>query len=175
MLAWRAVEVAELLRTTTDAVHSALARARTQLRRAGIDEETLTEPVGGGDRLLLEQYATAFANADVPALLRVLRDDVALEMPPHLTWFAGRATVGAFFARTVFTGLGPVRLRPATAGGEPAFAAYSRATDGRWTAHGLQVLTVTPGGVARIVSFNEPALFPAFGLPQTLTPEACDV
>jgi RNA polymerase sigma-70 factor (ECF subfamily) len=169
VLAWRAAEVAELLDTTPDAVHSTLARARTSLRRAGLDEETLTEPSAGDDRRLLDQYATAFANADVDGLLRVLRDDIALEMPPHLTWFAGRAVVGRFFATTVFPALGALRVVPANAGGEPVFAAYHRAADGRWTAHALQVLTVTPAGITRIVSFNEPALFPALGLPHILT------
>jgi RNA polymerase sigma-70 factor (ECF subfamily) len=162
VLGWRAAEVAELLDTSADAVHSALARARERLRRAGPDEETLREPVAGGvQRRLLDGYARAFADGDVDGLVRVLRADVALEMPPHLTWFAGRGTVCGFFARTVFPSLGPVSLAPLTANGGPAFAVYAGGA-----LHALQVLTLARGGVSRIVSFNDPALFAAFGLPE---------
>jgi RNA polymerase sigma-70 factor (ECF subfamily) len=31
-------------------------------------------------------------------------------------------------------------------------------------AHAIQVLTVSAGQIARLVSFNDPGLFPAFGL-----------
>jgi len=171
VLSWRAAEVADLLGTTPDAVHSTLARARAQLRRAGVDEDTLSEPPPGDHRVLLEQYATAFANADVDALLRLLRDDVALEMPPHLTWFAGRAAVGRFFDASVFAEMGPIHLVPASSGGEPAFGSYHRTADGHWTAHALQVLTVTPAGVARIVAFVGASLFASFGL-ATIIPAA---
>ncbi|MEV4517570.1 RNA polymerase subunit sigma-70 [Dactylosporangium sp. NPDC049525] len=169
VLAWRASEVAELLGTSADAVHSTLARARAQLRRVGVNEESLSEPqAGGAQRRLLEQYAAAFAAADVDALVRVLRDDVALEMPPHLTWFAGRDTVATFLDRVVFAAVGPLRLRPLTVNGAPGFAAYirqpGRPAGGGWEAHAVQVLTVTPGGISRIVSFNQPSLFALSGL-----------
>jgi hypothetical protein len=36
------------------------------------------------------------------------------------------------------------------------------------SAHGIQVITVTASRIARIVSFNDPGLLTAFGLPQAL-------
>jgi RNA polymerase sigma-70 factor (ECF subfamily) len=173
VLAWRASEVADLLDTTLEGVNSALARARSQLRRAGLTEDTLTEPVDPANRILLDQYAEAFERADIDALLRLLREDVALEMPPHLTWFSGRAAVGHFLASNIFSGgcgwwptaLGAIRMVHTTSNGQPALAAYVRGDDGLYRAHALQVLTLTPAGVSQILSFNEPSLFEPFGLP----------
>jgi RNA polymerase sigma-70 factor (ECF subfamily) len=165
VLAWHASEVADLLGTTVDAVNSALARARAQLARAGLTADVLTEPAEPADRVLLDRYASAFQNADVEALLRLLREDVTLEMPPHLTWFSGRDAVTRFLGTTVFAGFGGIRTRAATANGQPALATYTRGGDGLYHAHGLQVLTVARGRVARIVSFHEPRLFAHCGLP----------
>jgi DNA-directed RNA polymerase specialized sigma24 family protein len=44
-------------------------------------------------------------------------------------------------------------------------AAYLRDGDGVFRAHAIQVLTVSAGQIARLVSFNDSGLFPAFGLP----------
>jgi RNA polymerase sigma-70 factor (ECF subfamily) len=167
VLAWHASEVADLLDTTVDSVTSALARARAQLAHAGLTEDMLTEPAAPADRVLLDRYAEAFQNADITALLRLLREDVTLEMPPHLTWFAGRGEVTHFLATTVFAHIGAVRTRLTTAGGQPALATYARGGDGLYHAHGLQVFTLRRDAVAGIVSFHDPALFEACGLPLT--------
>ncbi len=58
---------------------------------------------------------------------------------------------------------------PTSANGQPAFAAYLRERDGVYRAHAIQVLTIAAGRVTRIVSFNDPALLPAFGMPPVLT------
>jgi RNA polymerase sigma-70 factor (ECF subfamily) len=168
VLGWRAAEVAELLGSTTAAVNSALQRARAQLDRVAPAEEELREPADPDDRALLDQYASAFENADIGALMRLLREDAVLEMPPQPTWFAGRAQVGRFLAAHVLAEPGRFRLTGTAANCQPALAAYLRERDGVYRAHGIQVLTVTAAGVARIVSFNQPGLFPAFGLPLTL-------
>jgi RNA polymerase sigma-70 factor (ECF subfamily) len=168
VLAWHAAEVAALLDTTTEAVNSALARARAQLARAGLSEDMLTEPADPGDRRLLDQYADAFQNADTVALLRVLREDVTMEMPPHLSWFAGRDAVAGFIGANVFRHAGAIRMMPTTANGQPALATYTAAADGLHHPHSLQVLTLTPTGVSRIVSFHDPGLFELSGLPARL-------
>src|SRR5262249_18722196 len=105
-------------------------------------------------------------NADARALAELLREDVALEMPPMTAWFAGREAVTRFFETNVFTTPGLFRMVPTMANGQPAFAAYRRGRDGAYEAHALQVLTVTATGVARLVIFLDPALFRAFRLPQ---------
>jgi RNA polymerase sigma-70 factor (ECF subfamily) len=165
VLAWHAVEVADLLDTTVDAVNSALARARAHLAQAGLTEDMLVEPAEPADRVLLDRYAQALQNADPAALLRVLREDVTMEMPPHLNWFAGRDAVTRFLTTTVFDCAGPIRVLAATANGQPALGTYLRGSDGLYRPHGLQVLTLTRTGIARIVSFHDPGLFEPCGLP----------
>ncbi len=166
VLEWPAAEVADLLGTTTTAVNSGLRRARAQLAHALPAEDEVTEPAEPDRRALLDRFAVAFENADASALAELLREDVALEMPPMPTWFAGREAVMRFFGTHVLTAPGLFRMVPTMANGQPAFAAYRRGPDGAYEAHAVQVLTVTPTGVARLVSFLDPALFRAFGLPQ---------
>jgi RNA polymerase sigma-70 factor, ECF subfamily len=165
VLGWRAAEVADLLGTTTAAVNSTLQRARAQLRQAAPAEDSVREPVGPADRELLARYAAAFESADVAALTALLRKDAVLEMPPLPTWFAGRDQVRRFLHTRVLRRPGDFRLIPTAANGQPALAAYLRDRDGVLRAHAIQVLTVTPSGIARIVSFNDPGLLAAFGLP----------
>jgi RNA polymerase sigma-70 factor (ECF subfamily) len=165
-LEWPAAQVADLLGSTTTAVNSMLRRARAQLARALPAEDEVAEPAEPGRRALLDRFAAAFENADASALAALLREDVALEMPPVPTWFAGREAVTRFFETHVLTAPGLFRMVPTTANGQPAFAAYRRGSDGAYEAHALQVLTVTAAGIARLVIFLDPALFRAFGLPQ---------
>ena len=165
VLEWPAAAVADLLGTTATAVNSMLRRARAQLARALPAEDEMAEPAEPGRRALLDRFAVAFENADAGALAELLREDVTLEMPPMPAWFAGRAAVTRFFETHVLAAPGLFRMVPTTANGQPAFAAYRRGPDGAYEAHALQVLTVTPAGVARLVIFLDPALFNAFGLP----------
>jgi RNA polymerase sigma-70 factor (ECF subfamily) len=165
VLDWPAAEVAAMLGTTTTAVNSGLRRARAQLARALPEEDDVAEPAEPELRALLDRFAVAFENGDVTALTALLREDVALEMPPMLTWFAGREDVRRFLASKLFGTPGQFRLVPTMANGQPAFAAYERGPDGVYRAHGALVLTVTAAGVARIVIFLGPGLLGAFGLP----------
>jgi RNA polymerase sigma-70 factor (ECF subfamily) len=166
VLEWPAAEVADLLGTTTTAVNSGLRRARAQLARALPVEGELAEPAEPDRRALLERFAAAIENAEVNAMAELLREDIALEMPPMLTWFAGRPTVLRFVASNLFTEPGRVRLVAAMANGQPAFAVYERERDGTYGAHAVMVLTVSVAGIARIVTFRNPALFESFGLPR---------
>jgi RNA polymerase sigma-70 factor (ECF subfamily) len=95
-----------------------------------------------------------------------LREDVALEMPPLLTWFAGREAVTRFVAAQLLIAPGLLRAVPVRANGQPAFAIYQRASDGAYRAHAVLVLTLTGTEIARIVSFQNADLFRSFGLPQ---------
>jgi len=165
VLEWPAAEVANLLGTTTTAVNSGLRRARAQLAQALPAEDELAEPAEPDRRALLDRFAAALENADVTALAQLLAEDVALEMPPALTWFTGRPAVVAFTASQLLTEPGELRLVPVTANGQPAFAVYRRDSGTAYHAHALQVLTVTATGIARIVAFTDPGLFASFGLP----------
>jgi RNA polymerase sigma-70 factor (ECF subfamily) len=165
VLEWPAGQVADLLGTTTTAVNSGLRRARGRLARALPAEDGVAEPAEPGRRALLDRFAEAFENADVNGLAELLREDVALEMPPLLTWFAGRQTVARFFALRTLDMPGRFRMVPVEANGQPSFAAYQRGRDGLYRAHAVLVLTVTTTGIARIVIFLDPGLFRVFDLP----------
>jgi RNA polymerase sigma-70 factor, ECF subfamily len=170
VLEWPAAEVAELLGTTTTAVNSGLRRARAQLAQSLPAEEELSESAEAGRRALLDQFAIAVENADAHAIAGLLRADVALEMPPVLTWFTGREAVAGFVAAHFLTEPGGLRLVPVTANGGPAFAIYRREPGRAYRAHAILVPTATSAGIARIVAFQDLGLFTVFGLPPELPP-----
>ena len=172
VLQWRASEVADLLGTTTTAVNGLVLRARARLEQAAPVLDDIREPAEPEQRALLDRYAAAFENADVPAITRLLRQDAVFEMPPIPTWFAGRERIGRFLGLRVLRQPGDFKMVAVAANGQPGFACYLRGHDGRHHAHAVQVLTTGAAGITHIVSFNQPELFTAFGLPQTLSAAA---
>jgi RNA polymerase sigma-70 factor (ECF subfamily) len=169
VLAWPAAEVAALLDTTAPAVNSLLQRARERLERVGPVEDGLAEPTEPELRKLLDRWAAAFAAADVDALTALLADDAVYEMPPQPVYFAGRAMIGRFFATHVLRSPGDIVMVPTAANGQPAAVTYRRNAPGApHHAHSVQVLTVRNGVITHAVSFRDPALLPAFGLPLQL-------
>lgn len=167
VLGWRAAEVADLLGTSTVAVNSALQRARGQLAQLAPAEDDIREPDDPDVRDMLRRYAAAFESADVAGLAALLTSDAQMEMPPMPFWFAGRDEIARFLARRVLLRPGDFRLLPVRANGQPALAAYQREVAGSYHAHAIQVFDITSRGIARIVSFNDRALFPAFALPDS--------
>jgi len=103
VLRWRAAEVAELLGTTTIAVNRMLHRARARLEQAAPDQDQIHEPADPAGRALLDRFATAFQNADVTAVMQLLREDAVFEMPPEVTWYTGRELIGRFLQARVLT------------------------------------------------------------------------
>ena len=172
VLRWRAAEVAELLGTTTTAVNGMLQRARARLEHAAPDQDQIHEPADPADRALLDRFATAFQNADVTAVVRLLREDAVFEMPPEVTWFTGRELIGRFLQARVLTEPGRFQMIPVAANGQPALAVYIRDHDGGYRAYAICVLTIAASRVARVSSFNDPGLFATFGLPQAAAPAA---
>jgi RNA polymerase sigma-70 factor (ECF subfamily) len=167
VLGWHAAETAELLGVSTAAANSVLQRARAQIASLEPAEEDIAEPADPKLKELLTGYAAAFETANVGRLVELLRADAVLEMPPMAMWFAGRDRVIRFLQRRVLVRPGEFALTPVRANGQPAFAAYMRGPAGQLEAHAIQVLTVTGGGIGRIVSFNDGGLFRAFGLPDS--------
>jgi RNA polymerase sigma-70 factor, ECF subfamily len=171
VLAWRAGEVAELLDTSTAAVNSALQRARAQLGQVAPTEDDLADPRDPKLRALLESYVRAFEDADISALVGLLREDVVTEMPPSLTWYLGRDATTRF-AASVFArqGAGTRRMIETSANGQPALAMYRLGDDG--LLHGLhvQVLGISSDGISRITAFEYPGLFATFRLPESRPP-----
>ncbi|MFF4542768.1 sigma-70 family RNA polymerase sigma factor [Streptomyces sp. NPDC001435] len=161
VLAFRTVEVAEILDTTTAAVDSALRRARARLAEAGPVEDDLGEPDEGARRELLDRYVDAFTRADADALVELLRADVEMEMPPIPTWFTGRQAVIGFLSGRVLRG-GRWRMVPTRANGQPALVVHKQVGGGRYEAYGVQVLTLIGERIARITAFNDPSLVRVF-------------
>ncbi|XVU29386.1 RNA polymerase subunit sigma-70 [Actinoplanes sp. CA-054009] len=160
VLQFSAAEVAETLDSSVASVNSSLQRARAALAAAGPVLEELREPADPRERSVVERYLAAFEAADVPALTRLLADDVALEMPPVALWLVGRADYGTFMER-IFAMRGPGwRLRPVTANASAALAAYAPGGN----AHSVHVFDVRDGLIRRAVAFVDPAIFKLFGL-----------
>jgi RNA polymerase sigma-70 factor (ECF subfamily) len=87
VLSWRATEVAAALDTTPAAVNSALLRAREQIARVAPVIENVVEPAEPQRREMLDRYVAAFA--DTASLVRLLRADIPVEMPPQPQWLRG--------------------------------------------------------------------------------------
>ncbi|NLE96552.1 MAG: sigma-70 family RNA polymerase sigma factor [Propionibacterium sp.] len=167
VLAWSAKECAALLDTTVAAVNSALARARTTLRR-----HDPAEPAAY-DEQLLTNYVAAFEAYDVDRLVALLADDARFSMPPYDLWFQGTDAIEAWWrgpgevcrgSRTIVTG----------ANGQPAVAVYHpvesdpESGQRRWDAFAVHVLDVAHGRIAAITHFMGSHVFSEFGLPTSL-------
>lgn len=156
-----AAETAEVLETSVPAVNSALQRARAAIEAPSVDADAA--PVGD----LVDRYVDAFERYDMTALTALVREDVALCMPPYPLWVRGPRDVAAFM-------LGPgahcrnSRLVPVGANGAPAFGQYHRDAEG-WHPWSLVVLDLRGGRIATIHHFlDTERLFPRFGLAMRL-------
>jgi len=178
VLSWSATETASLLGASVPAVNSALQRARATLsQRLPAGRHPSGQDLSLAERELLARYVRAWEAGDVSALVSVLREDALLTMPPVLEWYSGRAAIGSFVARE-WPLLGPFRLLPTRANGQPAFGLYGSRPGGGSSRRPLavQVLRVEVGLIAEIVGFVEASafgyrgvdLFPRFGLPPDL-------
>jgi RNA polymerase sigma-70 factor (ECF subfamily) len=169
VLDWPAADVAAALDMSTAAVNSSLQRARARLGEATLSQDQIDEPTDPCQRAQIERYVAAFENADLVSLEKLLADDVVLEMPPFLNWYAGREAYIRFTARA-FTVRGTNwRMVPVHANCQPALAAYTRAENGGYALHSLQVITVTESGISRNTSFQDQSVFSYFGLPEVIT------
>jgi len=133
--------------------------------------EELREPTDPDARAVVERYLVAFEAADVPALTRLLADDVVLEMPPVPLWLCGPSHYGAFMERVFALRGSGWRLVPVQANGSPALAGYAPdPAGGALRAHSLNVFDVAGGLIRRCVTFADPTVFDRFGLPVTCPP-----
>ncbi len=150
VMGWSASEAADILDMTTAAVNSALQRARESLKGA----EHKSTPARLNEQLsaLLARYVAAWENADSAALIAVLREDVALTMPPFPVWFEGRTDIQNFLEGYLFRSMDPfqVRLVALHANGSPAFAVYQRDQEGIFRAAAVHVLTIEDGQISEI-------------------------
>src|SRR5688572_24167801 len=150
VMGWSSNEAAEIMDMTTAAVNSALQRARETLKQT----ERKTTPTSLNEQLstLLANYVAAWEAADSTALIAVLREDVALTMPPLPVWFGGHADVKTFLDSFLFKSMDPfkVKLEALRANGSPAFALYQMDKDGIYRAAAIHVLTIENGKITEI-------------------------
>ncbi|WP_037312615.1 RNA polymerase subunit sigma-70 [Amycolatopsis orientalis] len=177
VLGWKTAETADLLETTVASVTSALQRARPTLcerlpeRRA--DWTRNVQPTEEEETILRRYMAAATGSGDSRVMAELLRKDVLVTMPPNPLWFSGRDVFLGFVAESLDpaspTYFGEWKHLPARANRLPAAAGYVRRPGTRiYRAQVLDVLRIEDGKVAEITAF-EPHLFPAFGLPLTIT------
>ncbi len=141
------------------------------MKEVGVTQDPLSEPSAAEQRAWVDRYMKAFEQADVEDLKRLLTEDVVMEMPPMLNWFAGPSNYGLFM-EWVFAKAGTDwRLKALAANGQPAFAAYRR-VGGGYELHTLQIFTVTAEGISRNSVFQESAVFSSFGLAARLADQA---
>lgn len=166
VMGWSSAEAAEILDMTTAAINSALQRARETMKQPSERKgKTLNEQLSS----LLTKYVAAWESADSAALVAVLREDVALTMPPVPVWFGGRVDVQAFLDGFLFRGPNARRLKlmPAQINGSPSFVVYGQDAAGIYRAEALHILTIEHGEIAEIndyLSFDG-TLFSKLGLP----------
>ena len=173
VLGFAATEVAELLDASNASVNSALQRARATLDcrhaegRLGVGRVAPPDEV---ERALVQRYVDAWESVDVPRLVALLREDVLMTMPPAPVLFRGRQAIGDFFSTVPAGGaLDQIRLLPTRANRQPALGGYVLDREaGLYRAYGLMVLTLDGDAIAEITGFNDPSLFPLFGLPLEL-------
>jgi RNA polymerase sigma-70 factor (ECF subfamily) len=112
-------------------VNSALHRARVTMRKnyharglAAVSTASLDTTL----RPLLDRYVQAWETADMDGLVKLLREDATLSMPPLPTWYAGREAISAAAQEMIFAGdaRGRWLMRPLRANRQPAYAIYQR-------------------------------------------------
>jgi RNA polymerase sigma-70 factor (TIGR02960 family) len=150
-------EVAELLESTAASVNSALNRARVALQhqreigRLDLDYSA-TDP--GAAETIVGRYVEAWQSADITRLAGLLKQDVAMMMPPLPLRYVGRGNVVEFLST-----IPPLAERenfhftPTRANRQPALAIDRRDANGVFQTWGVFVLTCDGNQIAEITAF----------------------
>jgi RNA polymerase sigma-70 factor, ECF subfamily len=149
VLGWSAAEVADLLGTSRAAANSALQRARATIEgELGVRPVT---PARAGEQDLLRRYVDAWEQADIAALVALLREDAVMTMPPQPA-IQGAAEIGAFMERVAARF--DLVATPSAANRQPAVALHERTGDGGLVPHRLLLLDVEDGRIAQVHAFG---------------------
>jgi RNA polymerase sigma-70 factor, ECF subfamily len=164
VMGWPAEAIAEALGLSLSSVNSALDRGRKALAR---------QDDGGGEEpppATLGEFLRAWEAHDLDALIALLREDIALAMPPYPMWFRGVDGVVRFFQSPRFEAFwsSGIRLVTTRANGLPAFAFYRTAEDGTLGQHSIMLARFLGGRVAEMTVFVGPSYFSGFELPSAL-------
>jgi RNA polymerase sigma-70 factor (ECF subfamily) len=170
VLGYRAAETGDLLGMTTEAVTSALKRARATM--ANTQPTGPPPPTQGGieERQLLERFVTAFTELDVDELIALMTDDVWVKMPPAPFEYRGTESAHRFFTAVETHRRGTASMVPIRANGQPGWGEYRRdPVTGLLHLAGIEVVGIAGDRICEIIRF-ENTVAAYFGLPRTLDP-----
>ncbi|HUB42943.1 MAG TPA: RNA polymerase subunit sigma-70 [Streptosporangiaceae bacterium] len=185
VLGYHAAEVAQMLGTTQEAVHSALKRARTTVDNHLADSSSSSGSGGSGtgsrrparqpgtaaEHRLAARFTGALERADLDALIELLVTDVRLSMPPAMLEYRGIESARCVLAAVSFRPGRTYRVAPTRANGQPAFGLYlADPHAGVYRAYCILVITTAGDHITAITCFSTDVMT-RFGLPRTL-PEA---
>ena len=169
VLGWPASETASALDTTVASVNSALQRARATLQAHMPSKRTdwSAGETSEAERALLASFIEAHERGDAALAVSIASQDLRITMPPAPMLFEGLSVIEPLL-RNAFADGSEWRLVPTVANRMPTAASYLKAPgDDTFRAFKLDVLRVVDGRIAEITTFGH-ALFPHFGLPETL-------
>jgi RNA polymerase sigma-70 factor, ECF subfamily len=165
VLCWKADEVAQLLETSVASVTSALQRARSTLKAAGVAPGEPLRPSDPAQRELLTRYCDAFERHDVAALVALIREDATMSMPPFTWWLRGIDQIRRVLLDPAGYCAG-ARLVPVAASGSPAFWQVRPGRDDTYQPFGLVILDLLEGRIGGITTYLDvDQLIPLFGMP----------
>ena len=171
LVSWPAAKVGELLEMSVPAVNSALQRARATLRDQWPGGRQDWAPAAEPDseqRRLLQRFIAAHEQADPEVLIALLGRDVRLAISPPGGEWNGRQDVGDAL-RGGMNSLGQWRVLPIMANGQPGAAGYLRRPgQSAYFPFALTVLRLEHGRLTDMAAFEQPSMFTAFGLPDSL-------
>lgn len=162
-LSYSAAEIADMLGMTVPAVKSALQRARAKLDSVQPSVDTVAEPADASARKALDEYMSAFENADIGLLRQLLTAEAVLTVHPDGPRLEGMAACIAYLAEHVLTQPGQYRMVPTWANGQPAAIAYRRDhAQAAYEPFGIGVLTIEGDQVVGIDAFVDASLVALF-------------
>ncbi len=170
VLGWPASQAASVLQTSVPAANSAVQRARVtmQAHLPAKRSEWAAPEASERERELLSQFIAAHERGDAALAVSLASSDLRITMPPMPYLYEGARQIEPLLGQAI--GMGEWRLLPTSANRMPTAASYLRRPgDTVFRAFKFDVLRISDGRIAEITTFR-PELFPAFGLPPTLTP-----
>jgi RNA polymerase sigma-70 factor (TIGR02960 family) len=168
VLGYRAAETGELLGLTTEAVTSALKRARATMANSARPGPPSPTSGGAEEQQLLERFVTAFTELDVDELVSLMTDDIWVKMPPAPFEYRGTEAAHRFFTAVDVHRRGTDRMVPIRANGQPGWGEYRRdPVTGLLHLAGLQVVGIAGDRICEITRF-EGTVAAHFGLPRTI-------
>ena len=169
VLGFSAAEIAEMMRTSTASVNSALQRARKIVAERvppRSQQQTLQDIGDARTREIVAGFSGALERGDADALVALLTEDVTWSMPPLPHWYRGLDAVADFAVKIPLTSCGAWRHLPASANGQPATGCYLWNDEaGTFLAWSVNVLTLRGHRIAEITSFVGAENFELLGLP----------